>query len=108
MGALVAAGRSRPDEVVDLLVRSDRESADYFDGETWVLDGGSVWIDAQSLGPDGEDERQLHPLEAAVHSLKAGVAQPGKLRAQVGETIRWVVFFAPDRATEAFVLLCRR
>jgi len=55
-------------------------------------------------GPDGEDQRKLHPLVTAVDLLKAGVAQPAQLLAQAGETIRGIVLFAPDRPAEALVL----
>ncbi len=36
---------------------------------------GSAWIDALKIfGPDGDHQCQLHPLEVAVHILKAGVS----------------------------------
>jgi hypothetical protein len=56
-----------------------------------------------SLVPSGENERELQPLEVAVHLLEARLAQPVELLAETRETIGRIVLRASDGVAEALV-----
>lgn len=56
-----------------------------------------------------DDQRELHPLEAAINRLEPGIQQPVELLAEARETVGRIVLWPADRLAETLVLLhgCR-